>query len=107
MANLPDRNDGQRRVDHWHQSGQFYLAERGHFYLAVTIIVSPKYTRRVLSNMKRRVGRAGRFIPRFCFHALRSAVSRVSGRNSSFGPPNKNGTHPEPARNPVRGYRII
>jgi hypothetical protein len=34
MANLPDRKDDQRRVDHGGQSGHFYLAESGHFYLA-------------------------------------------------------------------------
>jgi hypothetical protein len=38
MANLPDRKDDQRRVDHGGQSGHFYLAESGHFYLAVTCI---------------------------------------------------------------------
>jgi phenylacetate-CoA ligase len=36
MANLPDRKDGQRRVDHGGQSGHFYLAESGHFYLGIT-----------------------------------------------------------------------
>src|SRR5271156_4310015 len=36
MANLPDRKDGQRRVDHGSQSGHFYLAESGHFYLGIT-----------------------------------------------------------------------
>jgi hypothetical protein len=38
MANLPDRKDGQRRVDHWDQSGHFYLAESGHFYLGITCV---------------------------------------------------------------------
>src|SRR5271167_511099 len=36
MANLPDRKDGHRRVDHGGQSGHFYLAESGHFYLGIT-----------------------------------------------------------------------
>jgi hypothetical protein len=45
MANLPDRKDGQRRVDHWDQSGHFYLAESGHFYLGITS------RRRILSVM--------------------------------------------------------
>jgi uncharacterized membrane protein YjgN (DUF898 family) len=36
MANLPDRTDDQRRVDHGGQSGHFYLAESGHFYLGIT-----------------------------------------------------------------------
>src|ERR1700723_1849910 len=36
MANLPDRKDDQRRVDHGGQSGHFYLAESGHFYLGIT-----------------------------------------------------------------------
>lgn len=37
MANLPDRKDGQRRVDHGGQSGHFYLAESGHFYLGIEL----------------------------------------------------------------------
>src|SRR5271163_1981148 len=36
MANLPDRKDGHRRVEHGGQSGHFYLAESGHFYLGIT-----------------------------------------------------------------------
>lgn len=40
MANLPDRTDDQRRVDHRGQSGHFYLAESGHFYLGNTVTSS-------------------------------------------------------------------
>src|ERR1700730_4803794 len=43
MANLPDRKDGQRRVDHWDQSGHFYLAESGHFYLGITSLLRIMY----------------------------------------------------------------
>src|ERR1700722_9713854 len=43
MANLPDRKDGQRRVDHGGQSGHFYLAESGHFYLGITFVLRIMY----------------------------------------------------------------
>src|SRR5271163_2501194 len=43
MANLPDRKDDQRRVDHGGQSGHFYLAESGHFYLAITPVLRIMY----------------------------------------------------------------
>ena len=43
MANLPDRNDDQRRVDHGGQSGHFYLAESGHFYLGITALFRIMY----------------------------------------------------------------
>ena len=52
MAHLPDRKDGQRRVDHGGQSGHFYLAESGHFYLGITSDVSPKYTGRAFSKVE-------------------------------------------------------
>ena len=49
MANLPDRKDDQPRVDHWGQSGHFYLAESGHFYLGITGTLRIMY---IMSNHK-------------------------------------------------------
>jgi hypothetical protein len=64
MANLPDRKDGQRRVDHWDQSGHFNLARSGHLNLAVT-------------SLLRSLGKCGRvlrdgcaIIPRFSQHKV-------------------------------------
>jgi hypothetical protein len=75
MANLPDRTDDQRRVDHGGQSGHFYLAESGHFYLGITLQLRIMY---IMSNSGYGEKTKGAVAPHRCWHPVNIHEPRLA-----------------------------